>query len=102
MTRNLGLSDLNEVGGRKRTKGQRGQRSAHIERAEVDRKVAGLFDYLANLGLRVGVVPRIEQDTLAPRYCRLRQEVGVEMVECFDNACARNEFADHLAGMLAA
>ena len=61
-------SDLDKIGGRKRTERQRGQRSAHIEHAEVDRKIAGLFDDLANLGLRVGIVARIEQDALAAQY----------------------------------
>ena len=53
-------SDLDKIDGRKRTERQRGQRSAHIERAEVDRKVTGLFYNLANLDLSVGIVARID------------------------------------------
>ena len=72
---------VTKLNGRKRTERQRGQRSAHIEHAEVDRKIAGLFDDLANLGLSVGIVARMEQDALSARYRGLRQDVDVEMVD---------------------
>jgi len=94
-------SNPDKIDGRKRTERQRGQRSADIERAEVDREIAGLFDDPANLCLRRGIVARIEQHALAAR-CELAQGVGVEMVESLDDARARNERAEHLAGMFAA
>jgi hypothetical protein len=49
---------IDKIDGRKRTERHRGQRFAHIEPAEVDRKIAGLFDDLANLGLRGGIIAR--------------------------------------------
>jgi hypothetical protein len=56
LERKLRRSDLDEVDGRKRTERQRSKRSAHIEHAEVDRKMVGPFDHLANPGLRLGIV----------------------------------------------
>src|ERR1700674_686733 len=98
----LRTSDPDKVAGRKRTERQRGQRSADIKRAQVDRKTAGLLDDLANRGLCVGIVARIEQGALPARCRRLRQDAGVEMVECLDDARARNEPTEHLTEMLAA
>src|SRR5258707_14454940 len=63
--------------------------------------MAGLFDDLASLGLRVGIVARIEQGALPARLRWLRQDTGVEMVECLDDARPRNEPTEYLAGMLA-
>src|SRR5882757_7968619 len=95
------MSDFDKIDGCKRTERQRGQRSADIERAQIDRKMAGLFDDLANPDLRVGIVAGIKQGALPAGYRRLRQDAGVEMVECLDDARARNERAEHLTGMLA-
>jgi hypothetical protein len=92
-----GRSDFDEVAGCERAKRQRSERSADIERAEVDREIAGLFDKLADLGFRSGVVARLEQDALAARDPRLWQGVGVKMVERLDDARARNERAEYLA-----
>src|SRR5689334_23229384 len=62
----------------------------------------GLLDDFANCSLRIGIVARVEQGALAARCRGLRQEAGVEMVECLDDARAWNEAAEYLAGMLAA
>jgi hypothetical protein len=62
------LSDFDEVDGRKRAERKRGQRTADIKHTEVDREIASVFDNLANLGLRIGIVARIEQEAPAARY----------------------------------
>src|SRR5260370_40270201 len=90
------------MGGRKGTEREGGQGYTHIEPAKGERKMAGLFDDLANLGLRVDIIARVEQDTPATRCRRLRQDLNVEMVERLDDARAENELAEHLARMLAA
>src|SRR5690348_9862809 len=96
------LSAFDEVDGCKRAERKRGQRTADIKHTEVDREIASVFDNLANLGLRIGIVARIEQDALAARYGWLRQDPSVEMVKSLDDAGPRNELTEHFAGMLAA
>src|SRR4029077_4839531 len=68
-----------------------------VEEPTRAREIASAFEKFADLGLRIGVVARIEQDPLTTRRRRLGQDVGVEVVECLDYACARNERAEYLA-----